>query len=411
MLDTLPSVNEKRLAIRVTKDAMRQIRGGHPWVYDGSITSRSHAGSSGDLAVVFNDDRKFAAIGLYDPDSPIEIKILHRGKPRTIDAEFWADRVGSALTTRSGLVEDDSTTAWRVINGENDGFPGLVLDRYDSTLVLKLYTNAWLPHLRDIEPVIVEWLEPESIVVRFGRATLAGEQFGLFEGAALFGETPDEPVRFLENGLHFEADVVEGQKTGHFLDQRENRAMVGTMAEEARVLDVFSCTGGFSVYAAAGGALEVTSVDQSPGAIETAQRNVDHNRADPFVERCDHHVIVGDAFDVMHRLWEDRRRFDVVVIDPPSFAQKQDSIRRGLSAYRRLTEAALKLLPDDGVLVQASCSSRISGEEFFATIHDAAQASQVKLTTIARTGHAVDHPVTFDEGRYLKALFARVKRF
>ena len=225
---------------------------------------------------------------------------------------------------------------------------------------------------------------------------------------ALIGETPTAPVLFHENGLTFEADVVHGQKTGHFLDQRENRALVGSMAAGMRVLDIFAATGGFGVYAAAGGATRVTSVDQSEPTLAVADRNFAHNAALPNVRHCEHDSMIGDAYEVMDRLIQRRKHYDIVVVDPPAFAQRKSNIDRALHAYGQLTQRAVQLVRTDGLLVQASCSSRITDEQFYATVRGSAQRVGYDLVEVRRTGHAVDHPVSFAQGGYLKALFARV---
>lgn len=406
VLDQLPEVGDKRMAVRVTPDARRQIAAGHPWVFNESISSISHRGAIGDLAVVFDNDRNFAAIGLWDPSSPIRIRVLHHGKPATIDAEFWQQRIEAAVERRRDIGTD--TDGYRVLNGENDGFPGLVLDRYADTMVLKLYSPVWIPHLRTLVKVIDDALSPTNLVLRLAR-TMAGHHLhGLTEGVALLGTTPDAPVLFHENGLIFEADVVNGQKTGYFLDQRDNRALVGSMAAGARVLDVFSAAGGFGVYAAADGAIRVTSVDQSEPAIAAGDRNFSHNATLANVRHCEHDSLIGDAYEVMDRLIQRRKHYDIVVVDPPSFAQRKSNIDRALHAYGQLTQRAVQLTRSDGLLVQASCSSRITAEQFYATIRGSAQRAGHDLVEVRRTAHAVDHPVSFAQGAYLKAMFARV---
>ena len=407
---SLPEPNPKRLAVRVTADARRHIAAGHPWIYDESITSLSQRGAPGDLAVIFDDDRKFVAIGLNDPASPIRIKLLHRGRPTPIDASFWRARLTDAMALRAALVASADTTGYRCVNGENDGFPGLVLDRYGEVLVLKLYTTAWLPHLSTLVPVITDVLRPRAVVLRLSRAARSDQLHGVEEGMALYGEVPAGPVMFTEAGLHFEADVVHGQKTGHFLDQRDNRILVGSMSAGCRVLDVFCATGGFGVHAAAGGATHVVSVDQSEPTLAIVQRNFDHNRRNQAVAACSRQAIAGDAFEVMDRLIADGRRFDVVVIDPPSFAQRQSSVERAIHAYGELTRRGVRLVEPGGLLVQASCSSRVPAEEFFATVRGAAGRTGYELAEVRRTGHPIDHPITFPQGAYLKALFSRVDR-
>jgi 23S rRNA (cytosine1962-C5)-methyltransferase len=407
-LAQLPRPGSKRLAVRVTPDAMRHIRAGHPWVFDHSITSLSHDGTIGDLAVVFDADRKFAAIALFDPTSPLRLKVLHQGKPVTVDRAFWSARLAAALRRREPLIARGDTTGYRVVNGENDGMPGLVLDRYDRTLVMKLYSAAWVPHLAELVPAIDELLHPSSLVLRLARSVPAADLHGLEEGDALLGVCPDEPVSFEECGLTFEADVVHGQKTGHFLDQRDNRAYLGSMAGGARVLDLFASTGGFTVHAAAGGAASVTAVDLSEPTLAVAARNLAHNAHLPAVAACAFQPVVADAFREMDRLVHRGKKFDIVVIDPPSFAQRQHEIDRAVGAYTKLTELGVRLVAPDGLLVQSSCSSRVTSDQFFSTVARAAARVGRPLEELRRTGHAIDHPVSFPEGAYLKAVFARV---
>jgi len=399
----------QRLAVRVTKDAIRQIRGGHPWVFDRAVTSVNGDGVAGDLAVVFDAERQFVAIGLYDPTSPIRVRVLHHGKPVAIDTAWFKARIDAAIERRAAVLAAGDTTGYRVIHGENDGLSGLILDRYSSTLVLKLYTAAWLPHLDTIVPLLADALQPDTLLLRLSRDVARGG-LAARDGTALIGDMPSAPVLFREHGLTFEADLVHGQKTGHFLDQRDNRNRVRSLTKGARVLDLFACTGGFSVFAAAGGAQSVHSVDLSAPALQTATRNMAHNAFINNVKNCAHTTETGDAFDVMANLAARHRRFDVVIVDPPSFARKQADHDRALHAYRRLTRAAIELVDDGGVLVQSSCSSRITADEFFDGVHAAAASTPARLSEMQRTTHAADHPIGFPEGAYLKTLFARINR-
>jgi 23S rRNA (cytosine1962-C5)-methyltransferase len=212
-------------------------------------------------------------------------------------------------------------------------------------------------------------------------------------------------VLFTEGGLRFEADVRKGQKTGHFLDQRHNRMRLGRLVAGRDVLDVFASTGGFSVHAAAGRARSVHSVDISAPTLAAAERNMALNADRAEVQGCEHTTEVGDAFEVMIALARAGKTYDVVVIDPPSFAQKQSSIDVAVRAYTRLTHIGLRLVRPGGVFVQASCSSRVTSDLFFATLLDAADAAGRELRQMVRTGHDIDHPVTYPEGAYLKAGF------
>ncbi len=406
------STAPQRVAVRVTKDALRQIRGGHPWVFDASIV-KAGPGAAGDLAVIFDDDRKFAAIGLWDPDSAIPVKVLHHGDPRSIDRAFWAERIAAALLVRAELAASKSTTGYRLVHGENDQLPGLVVDRYADTLVMKLYSAAWFPHVELICDVLAELLKPDRIVIRLSRTL---QQLGthtltdgrpVLDGATILGTPGPSRVEFIEGGLMFEADTVDGQKTGFFLDQRDNRQRVRARAAGRRVLDVFSCTGGFSVNAAAGGAELVHSVDISQGALDAAKRNMASNIDRPNVAACRHELTTGDAMAVMHRLGDARRLFDMVIVDPPSFASRRSQVTGALESYARLTELALGLLVSGGTLVQASCSSHVTAEEFMAVVREGAATAGVELTDVVTTGHGIDHPVGFAQGAYLKAIYAR----
>ncbi len=409
------SSDRPRLAVRLTNDAFRQLRGGHPWIFDRAIVSVSPGGEPGDLAVIFDSKRRFAAIGLWDPTSPIRVRILHVGKPRTIDASFWSDRVAEALARRSSLVDQDAaqatTTGWRVIHGENDQLPGVVADRYDNVLVVKIYSAAWESHLGEIVDALCEGLSSagcpvDTVVVRRSRAV--AQTMGLpASGQRFLGNLPGEPVRFQENGLTMQADVVEGQKTGHFLDQRDNRHRIAALSLGRDVLDVFSCTGGFSLHAAAAGARSATSIDQSPHALAFAASNFALNPLE--TSSCRHALRQGDAFEEMARLKATGTTFDVVVVDPPSFASKQSDVERALRSYERLAEAAVKLTRPGGTLFQASCSSRIDAAQLLDAVQAGAQAAGRALSITGEFGHAVDHPIGFVHGGYLKAVQATVR--
>ncbi len=407
-----PAPAERRVAVRITKDALRRIRSGHPWLFDRSIVSLSHDGAPGDLAVIFDDKREFVGVGLLDPASPIRVRLLHVGKPRSIDTAFWKEKIDAAVSLRAPLAHGHEgvgpTTGYRLINGENDGFGGLIVDRYDTVLVVKVYSAAWLPHL----PVLVDLLAGQTgvtaVVFRSSRNIAAAARGrGLADGKVLVGNVAD-PVLFTENGLVFEAATRTGQKTGHFLDQRENRLRVGERSSGASMLDVFSCTGGFAVHAAAGGASSVHLVDLNPHALETARRNLAHNAHVADVNRCAVEVNVGDAFAVLERLVRERRTYGMVVVDPPSFASRADQTVGAIRAYRRLTDLAVRLVDPGGWFFQASCSSRVDRETFVETVSNTAAGLGRPLQDAFVTGHALDHPVTFPEGAYLKAILARV---
>ncbi len=406
-LACVPAASSRRIALRLAAAAERRIRQGFPWVFAHSIQQLSHEGSPGDLAVVFDRQRHFLAIGLYDPHSPIRLLVLQHGEPATIDRKWFCRRIAEAARMRATLRRSN-TTGYRLVHGENDGLPGLVVDRYDRTLVIKLYTAAWVPHLADVIAALREVSKAERLVLRLGRAAARQRQYlyGLGDGMLLYGPPITGPLLFVENGLRFEVDPVRGQKTGFFLDQRDNRARVGKLASGKSVLNVFAYTGAFSLYAARGGARSIVSVDSSAPALEAASRNFALNQGIEAVASSKHELLVRDAFGALERMAQERRRFDLVIVDPPAFAKERGEVGRALAAYARLTQLTLGVLRPGGILVMASCSSRVSAEAFFTTVNQAASQGGRPLRELERTGHALDHPVAFPEGEYLKCLFA-----
>lgn len=406
-ISNLPSPSSQRIALRITAPAERAMKQGHPWVFDQSIIEQSHEGAPGDLAVIFDDKRRFLGIGLYDPTSPIRVRVLQKIKPATIDTTWFQEKIKTADAIRAPLKKQE-TNGYRLIHGENDGLPGLVIDRYAETLVLKLYTPAWVPHLKDVISALEQTQSFNQLILRLNRTLnkQTDDLHGLTDGMTLTVQTPESLILFKENGITFECDPINGQKTGFFLDQRENRERVRSLSKGKSVLNVFSYTGGFSLYAADGGAKEVVSVDFSTPATQATLRNIEHNQNKPNVRNAKFETLDQDTFDALMQMKDAGRQFDIVILDPPMFAQNQSQVETALAAYRRLTHLGLDVLKRGGILVQASCSSRVSTVEFFDAIHRSARESGRPLQEIERTGHALDHPITYKEGAYLKCLFA-----
>jgi 23S rRNA (cytosine1962-C5)-methyltransferase len=394
---------KQRLRLRISAAAEKQLRAGHPWVFADSVREQNRAGQPGELAVVFDRKDQFLAVGLFDPDSPIRLRVLHSGKPQTIDTAWWKARLAETAGRRRGLF-DERTTGFRLINGESDGWPGLILDRYDTTLVLKIYTAAWLPRLAELSRLIQSELSPERIALRLSRNIQETAGAERRDGEILHGPKLDGPVIFLETGLRFEADVLRGQKTGFFLDQRENRRKVESLARGRRVLNAFAFSGGFSLYAARGGADSATDIDISPHALESARLNFALNHADAGVARCAHERVRSDAFDWLTR---HEREFDLIILDPPSFARREAERTGAIRAYERLASLGIGRLARGGVLLACSCSAHVSAEEFFAAIRRSAEKSGRRFQELETTRHAADHLATFKEADYLKGIYLK----
>ncbi len=403
-----PSTSRKNVAVRLKPKGEQAMRQGHPWIFEDSIERISHSGAPGDLAVVFDGKGSFMGAGLFDPGSLVRVKVLSRGRGTPVDGDFLKAKAAEAIAARAGRIPPE-TDAYRVANGDSDGFPGLVADLYADILVLKVYSPAWIPWLGLCAKAFAEGLpQARRLALRLSRELqrlLEAEGSALADGLVL-PEGQDGLVTFRENGLLFEADAQRGQKTGFFLDQRDNRAEVGSLSSGRRALNLFSYSGGFSLYAARGGAKQVVSVDFSKPAIEAACRNFSLNMAIPSVAACRHEGVAGDAFEVLASLASEGRRFELVVVDPPSFAKSAAEVPGALRSYGRLCKSALRVLAPGGTLVFASCSSRVDADAFIGAVCAAASETGRPLREFKRTFHAPDHPARFKESSYLKCLYA-----
>ena len=398
MSDTAPA----RLATKLSPQGERILRSGHPWLFDRAVESVKGTGRPGDLAIIFDRKKdRCIGVGLYDPDSPIRIRVLHAGGPVRVDEQYLHTKLREARKLRLPLLKLN-TNGYRLVHGENDGLPGLVVDVYATVAVVKLYTAAWYPYLETLLPLIQQVAKTETAVLRLAR--VVAPRGGWQDGAVVAGTLGDPTVTFREHNLLFSANVREGHKTGFFLDHRHNRKRVGELSEGRDVLDVFSYAGGFSVHALAGGAYRVVSLDISEPALEVARANVALN----FGEDPRHEVLAGDAFQELEHLARRREQFGVVVVDPPSFAKREKEIRGALDAYRRLTTLAVPLVAPGGILLAASCSARVTAEDFYATVERVLKKCGRPYELLERSAHDVDHPIGFAEGAYLKAVYYRI---
>ena len=383
------------------------MRSGHPWVFADSIKGQNREGVAGELAIMYDRKDRFLAVGFYEPSSPIRIRVLHTGKPATIDREWWLKAARAALAKRQPDIINSQTNGARCINGESEGFPGLVADHYADTLVVKLYSASWLPHWTLIEETLREVFKTRYLVLRLSRNILsqASTEWALAEGFC--GETGAEIVPFLENGILFESAVLNGQKTGFFLDQRDNRARVETLSDGRDVLNVFSFSGGFSLYAARGGASHVTDLDISSHALESAERNFRLNTTDSRIYNVARDSVQADAFEWIDEAPKDRT-YDLIIVDPPSLAKRERERDGAIRAYHRLNACALRRLRPGGVLVAASCSAHIPADDFLELVRSIAHRSGRKWHEEWTSEHATDHPAAFREAKYLKAICLRM---
>lgn len=401
MID-LPDIQTKRLAVKLKPAAEILVKKGHPWIFSDSILKINKEGKAGDLAILF-DTRKDSVfgIGLYDPDSPIRIKVLS-ARPAQINKAYFSEKIEGAFALRSSLLETD-TTSYRLIYGESDGFPGLIADVYAEVLVVKLYSSIWYPYLSIILPLLLEVSGVGTLVLRLSRLLEKTAQRPFKDGLVMHGDLKSEVVYFREHGIRFSANVIKGHKTGYFLDHRENRRRVGVLSQGKRVLDVFSYVGGFSVHALAGGAKEVVSLDISAQALEVALANGKLN--DP---KGVHKTMAVDAFAGLQALIDKKELFDIVVIDPPSFAKSAREVESAKNSYGRLAVLGAQLVGAKGMLVLASCSSRITSRQFFDISENGILKGGRQFRLEDKSFHDDDHPIHFPEAAYLKCGYYRL---
>jgi 23S rRNA (cytosine1962-C5)-methyltransferase len=382
------------MALRIARTAAAAVRRGHPWVYREGVLRPPAGLLTGASVELLDEEGGVLGRGLWDAASPIAVRVFDRARGPALDAAELAAIVRRAIERRDGRF-DESTTAYRLCNGEGDRAPGMVIDRYGEVAVVRLDTDAWQPHLAGVVRALERPLHERGIHSIGLRAAFEGKKL-----EPLTGPPPPDRVMVREHGLAIEVDLAQGQKTGAFLDQRENRRRVRALGRgKKRALNLFSYTGGFSISAALGGAGRVTSVDSASAAHASAQRIFRANGVDPGA----HAFVTGDAFAFLEQAKLRGDRFDLVISDPPSFAPSERAKARAVTAYRRLHAAAAGVLEPGGVLCAASCSSHITAEDFVATLDDAV-LGRGDLRLLDLHGQPDDHPslASFPEGRYLK---------
>jgi 23S rRNA (cytosine1962-C5)-methyltransferase len=378
----------------------RPILNGHPWIFSGAIESVEGPTEAVGVADVFDCKENWLARGLYNPKSQIRVRVLTWQK-EAIDRDFFARRISQAHAFRQRYLSD-ATDAYRVVNAEGDLLPGLIVDRYANFLVSQFF-SAGIALFKD---AIVSTLSAiDSVKGIFERSDgRVGDEEGLEPSVGvLSGEAPPEQITITESGFKFLVDVRRGQKTGFFLDQRDNRAFLSTVVRDQTVLNCFSYSGAFSVYAFGAGAREVVSLDSSRPALELAEQNLALNG---FAE-APGELLKGDAFAYLK---ETDRQFDLIVLDPPSLAHKRSDVMAATGGYKFLNLHALKHLKPGGMLLTFSCSQHLSTDLFQKVVVGAAVDATRKVTIVKRLGHPIDHPISLHhpEGEYLKGLALRV---
>jgi 23S rRNA (cytosine1962-C5)-methyltransferase len=372
----------------------RGLQAGHPWVYRDHVPRGFQAPSGSWVKVRVGS---YSAFALWDETSKIALRLFsERGLP---DAAWVKDRVASALALRRSLL-DEHTSGYRLLYGEGDGIPGLTVDVYGAFAVIVTYADSLETLVPWVVRALVELLKLHGVV---RRARVKDGDPPRLE--VLHGRLPPRDLIIAEHGLRMQVDLFAGQKTGLFLDHRENRRFLGELCAGKRVLNLFSYTGAFSLYAARAGATSVTSVDISQPAARAARANFALNGLDPE----QHEFLSEDVFEYLERTRQAGTTFDIVICDPPSFANSREQQKNALRAYVSVNSAGLRVLEPNGIYAAASCTAQVSSEAFRGVLAEAAVNAKRRLQTFHDAGHAADHPifVGHPEGRYLKFVVAR----
>lgn len=380
------------------------LRRFHPWIFSGAIGKVSGEPAEGDIVDVYSQEGVFLARGHYQIGS-ITVRVLSFG-PDAIDVHWWLERLEKAYQVRkaAGLTDDPLTTCYRLVHGEGDFMPGLIVDVYGSTAVIQCHSVGMYRSREDICAAL-RGLFGDRLAAVYDKSSQTlpfNAHLGAEDGYLYGAGTGQEVVS--ENGNRFCVSWLKGQKTGFFIDQRFNRQLVGEYAKGRRVLNTFSYTGGFSVYALAGGASEVDSVDSSAPAVEMAMRNVDLN----FGDNAAHNGITADVFDYLR---SNRKSYEMIILDPPAFAKHHKVLGNAMQGYKRLNSRALSIIEPGGLLFTFSCSQAVSRELFRTTVFTAAAIAGRKVRILHQLSQPADHPVNIyhPEGEYLKGLVLYVE--
>lgn len=385
--------------VTLKKGKGRMLKSGGLWIFDNEIASVMGSFENGDVVIVRDFDGYPLGRGFINENSKIRVRMMTRNKDQEVDEAFLEMRVRDAWEYRKKTVD---TSSCRVIFGEADFLPGLVVDKFSDVLVVQSLALGIDRMKETIVALLKKVLLEDGVTVRgvYERSDAkVREQEGMERAKGFIGEPFDTEVEIVENGVHYLVDVKDGQKTGFFLDQKYNRLAIQRLCRDARVLDCFTHTGSFALNAGIAGAREVTGVDASELGVEQAGKNAKLNHLEDRVK-----FICEDVFELLPRLEEQGEKYDVVILDPPAFTKSRNSVKNAVKGYREINRRAMKLVKDGGYLATCSCSHFMTYELFTKTIHQAAQNVHKRLRQVEYRTQAPDHPILWaaEESYYLK---------
>jgi 23S rRNA (cytosine1962-C5)-methyltransferase len=391
--------------IKLKKGKEKAVLQRHPWVFSGAIDPIKGKPENGDVVKLCNAKNDFLAYGYYNDQSRVAIRLLTWNEDQVIDEAWYEQKIKQALESRSHLLLNKNTNAYRLIFSEADFLPGLIVDQYADFLSVQILSSGIEKAKQIIIKILVKLLKPKGIFDR-SDATARTHEGITAENGLLWGEAPAAFIAVKENNITYHINIAEGQKSGFYCDQRDNRNILATYAEGKTVLDCFSYSGGFTLNAFKNGATAVTSVDSSALAIETLNQNITLNK---FASK-QHTAIQSDVNKQLRAFKEEGRKFDIVVLDPPKYAPSRSALDRAARAYKDLNRLGLLLLETGGLLATFSCSGAVDIETFKQIIAWAALDAGKEIQVIRQFSQPEDHPIrlSFPEGEYLKGLLVRV---
>ena len=392
--------------VYLQKERERSLLRRHPWVFSKAIENVKGKPNNGAPVEVFSNDGRWLARGAWSPESQIRIRVWTFTRSEQIDTDFFVRRLAAAQAGRQTLIEQQGLSAYRLVAAESDGLPGIIIDRYNDFLVCQLLSAGAEFHKKQLFDALKQ-LFPECSLYERSDVPVRKKE-GLSERhGVVYGETPpDELVIEENNGVKIAIDIKTGHKTGFYLDQRDNRAIAGRYAKGRKVLNCFCYTGGFGVYALQGGASEVVNVDVSEPALALARRNAELNQLDLSKAQ----FLKQDVFKMLRECRERGDKFDMIVLDPPKFAESKTQFEGACRGYKDINLLACQLLNPNGILLTFSCSGLMTSDLFQKVVADAALDAGREAQIIERMGQAADHPISvaYPEGFYLKGLVVRV---
>ncbi|MEO8794721.1 MAG: class I SAM-dependent rRNA methyltransferase [Daejeonella sp.] len=393
-------------SVRLKKGKEKAVKHLHPWVFSGAIENIKGKPENGELVKVLDSKNEFLAYGFFNDQSRVAVRLLEWNENSEINEFWWRDRIGRAVKARQELAENKDSNTYRLIFSEADFLPGLIVDKFADFLSVQILTSG----IENIKEIVLDELQkllnPKGIFDRSDASSRAHEGLSDSSGGILTGQQPPEFVDVLENGIRYQVNIADGQKSGFYCDQRDNRKLVAAHSKGKKVLDCFSYSGGFSLNALANDAAEVSSVDSSALALETLKRNIELNG----FQNTKHRVFQSDVNKQLREFRESGEKFDLIILDPPKYAPSRSSLTKASRAYKDLNRTAMHLLEKGGLLATFSCSGAVDLNLFKQIIAWAALDAHKEVQFIHQFSQPEDHPVrsSFPEGEYLKGLLCRV---